>query len=173
VNVALSAGGRIVTVAGIDTELALLLESVMTAPPAGGAALSVIVPVESAPATTVVGLRATDVRMLGTTVSVALCVVPERAAEIVTSVAAAGLKVVTVKVAVVAPTGTVTLAGTVATAVLLLERVTTVAGVDGAGPLSVTVPVDGAVPATVAGLSWTEIGASGCTWRAAVFVTPL
>jgi hypothetical protein len=44
-----------------------------------------------------------------------------------------------VKVALVAPAGTVTLAGTVATAVLLLDRVTTVPP-DGAGLFNVTVP---------------------------------
>jgi len=42
----------------------------------------------------------------------------------VTGVEAVTAKVVTVKDALVAPTGTVTLAGTVATAVLLLERET-------------------------------------------------
>ena len=50
-----------------------------------------------------------------------------------------------VKVALVPPPGTVTLAGTIA-AVLLLDRVT-VAPAAGAGPLRVTVPRDG-VPST-------------------------
>ena len=58
--------------------------------------------------------------------------------------------VVAVKVAVVAPESTVTLAGTVATAVLLLERVTRAPPV-GAGPLRVTVPVTGFPPVTLAG----------------------
>ena len=53
--------------------------------------------------------------------------------------------VVAVNVAVVAFAATVTLAGTVAAEVLLLERVTT-APPDGAGPFSVTVPVELLLP---------------------------
>lgn len=59
--------------------------------------------------------------------------------------------VFTVKVALVAPAGMVTLEGTVA-AVLLLARVTGAPPV-GAGPLNVTVPVEDCVPpTTVVGL---------------------
>jgi hypothetical protein len=64
--------------------------------------------------------------------------------------------VVTVKVAVVAPEAMLTLAGTVATAVLLLERVIT-APDDGAAALSVTVPWDGLPPTTLVGLSVNEL----------------
>ena len=49
--------------------------------------------------------------------------------------------VVRVKVAVVAPAATVTLEGTCAAAVLLLESVTC-APLEGAGPLKVTLPVE-------------------------------
>ena len=59
----------------------------------------------------------------------------------VTAVDAVTTLVLTVKVALVAPAGTVTLEGTVAAAVLLLESVTC-APPAGAGPLSVTVPVE-------------------------------
>ena len=57
---------------------------------------------------------------------------------------------VTVKVAVVAPGATVTLDGTVATVVLLLESWTVIPA-EGAAPLRVTVPVDGLPPTTLDG----------------------
>jgi hypothetical protein len=60
--------------------------------------------------------------------------------------AATGL-VVTVKVAVVAPAATVTLAGTCAAAVLLLDRVTA-APPAGAAPFNLTVPVEEVPPMT-------------------------
>jgi hypothetical protein len=63
--------------------------------------------------------------------------------------------VLTVKVAVVAPAEMVTLAGTVATAVLLLES-ETVAPPYGAAPLRVIVPVDDDPPLTLLGLTVTE-----------------
>jgi hypothetical protein len=60
-----------------------------------------------------------------------------------------------VNVALVAPAVTVTLAGTVAAAVLLLPSVTA-APPAGAALLNVTVPVEDAPPITVAGLTDTE-----------------
>ena len=64
--------------------------------------------------------------------------------------------VLTVKVALVAPAGTVTLEGTVAAPVLLLES-RTWAPPAGAGPLSVTVPVEDCTPpTTLVGLSVSE-----------------
>jgi len=76
-----------------------------------------------------------------------------------------------VKVVVVAFAATVTLAGTCAAAVLLLERVTT-APPAGAGPVKVTVPVEEFPPMTEAGVSVTELSAEAVTVRVAVLVAP-
>ena len=73
----------------------------------------------------------------------------------VTDVEAVTLLVVTVNVALLAPAATVTFAGTVAAAVLPLER-ETVAPPLGAGPLRVTVPVEEDPPLTLVGLSATD-----------------
>jgi hypothetical protein len=64
------------------------------------------------------------------------------------------MEVFTVKVALVAPAGTVTLEGTLA-APLLLESATC-APPAGAGPLNVTVPVEDVPPITLVGLSVSE-----------------
>src|SRR6266403_1747010 len=72
----------------------------------------------------------------------------------VTGVEVVTALVLTVKFALVAPAATVTLAGTVA-AEALLERETR-APLPGAGPLRVTVPVEGDPPVTLVGLSATE-----------------
>jgi hypothetical protein len=63
--------------------------------------------------------------------------------------------VLTVKVALIAPAATVTLEGTAAAVVLLLESVTC-APPAGAGPLSVAVPVEEFPPVTLVGLSESE-----------------
>jgi hypothetical protein len=77
--------------------------------------------------------------------------------------------VVTLNVAAVAFGAIVTLAGTLAAAVLLLPRVTS-APPAGAGPFSVTVPVDGLPPRTDVGLNVTELRVAAVTVRVAVFV---
>ena len=75
---------------------------------------------------------------------------------ILTVVEAATALVLTVNAALVAPAGTVTLEGTLATVVLLLESVI-VAPPVGAAPLNVTVPVEEFPPVTLVGLSETEL----------------
>src|SRR5205823_3716535 len=88
----------------------------------------------------------------GVTVRAADRVAPPPVAETRTLVDAVTAVVVTVKVALVAPPGTVTLAGAVAAAVLLLASVTTVPPA-GAGAVRVTVPVEEAGPTTLAGFN--------------------
>ena len=68
---------------------------------------------------------------------------------------AATALVLTVNDALVAPAATVTLAGTLAAVVLLLESPTCAPPV-GAGPLSVTVPVEEFPPVTLVGFNESE-----------------
>ena len=93
---------------------------------------------------------------------------------IVADVATVTANVVAANVAVVDPAVTVTLAGTVADA-LLLDSVTT-APPEGAPVVSVTVPVDPVPPTTLAGLTDTDAsagaGGTGVTVRVEVRVTP-
>ena len=88
----------------------------------------------------------------------------------VAEVDAATALVLTGKVALVAPSGTVTLAGTVAAA-LLLERETRAPPL-GAGPFSVTVPVEdpSGPPRTLVGVSDSEERTGGSTVSEAVWV---
>jgi len=85
--------------------------------------------------------------------------------------------VLTVKVVLVAPAGTITLEGTLAAPGLLLESATC-APPAGAGPLSVTVPVEDCIPpTTLAGFSVSEEragagGATGVTVSEADLVAP-
>ena len=110
----------------------------------------------------------------GFTVSVALRLIPPRAPVMLTAVAAVTAPVVTVKVALVAPAGTVTLAGTVA-AVELSESDTT-APPDGAALVRVTAPCDVPPPVTLAGLSVNVLrlagGGTGVTVSVVVRLAP-
>jgi hypothetical protein len=153
---------------------ALLLASITWAPPAGAGPFSVTVPVEfpSGPPITLVGFRVSEDRIGGSTVSVAVCVPPPNDAETVTVVDVATALVLSVKVAVMAPAGTVTpLAGTRATALLLEIR--TCAPPAGAGPLSVTVPVgEDVAPVTLVGLKVSADGTGGSTVSTAEMLAP-
>ena len=94
------------------------------------------------------------------------------AAQIVTKVEAATELVDTVKFTHVAPAGTVTLAGTVATARLPLESATPVPPA-GAAALSVTVPIEEFPPTTLMGLSLNEERAvAGVTVNKAALLAP-
>ena len=136
----------------------LLLESVACAPPAGAAPLSVTVPVEDCvPPTTLVGFSVSEETVGsagGITVSVAVCVTPPKDTVMVTVVDVLTALVLTGKVALVAPAGTVTLDGTLA-APLLLESVPCTPPA-GAAALSVAVPVEEFPPVTLVGFSEKE-----------------
>jgi hypothetical protein len=96
-------------------------------------------------------------------------------AEMVTVVEEVTTRVVTVNAALVDPAGRVTLAGTVATDVLLLERVTSAPPL-GAGALRATLPVEGDPPLTLVGFNRSDVRVAGAdcgvTVREAVCVTP-
>jgi hypothetical protein len=144
VNAALVAPDATVTVAGtVAAAVLLLLVSATTAPPAGAPPVNVTVPCEVAPPATLAGLTASDdneAAVVGAvTVNTALRVVPPNAPLMVAVVEAVTDPVVMVNAALVAPDATVTVAGTVAAAVLLLLSVTT-ASPAGAALVSATVP---------------------------------
>ena len=95
----------------------------------------------------------------------------------VTRVDAPTALVLTVNEALVAPAATITLEGPLVTAILLLER-TICAPPAGAGPLSVTVPVEEFPPVILVGFRTTEErvgggGGAGVNVSEAVLVTPL
>ena len=159
VNVALVPPAATVTLAGTAATPVLLLDSATTAPPVGAAAVSVAVPCDEAPPTTLVGLTDSAERDAaggggagGVTVSVAVLAAPPYDPVIVAEVDAVTACVVTVNVALVPPAATVTLAGTVATPVLLLDSATTAPPV-GAAAVSVAVPCDEVPPTTLVGLT--------------------
>ena len=99
----------------------------------------------------------------GVTVSEAVCVEPELEAEIVTLVELAVVMVVTWNTAVVDPAAIVTLGGTVATEVLLLDKEKTAPPL-GAGALMMISPVEAFPPFTLVGfnVSENEVGEVCC-----------
>ena len=108
----------------------------------------VTVPVLFVPPFTLVGFKVrVDTTRTGLTVIVAVLDTPERLAVIVKEDAAVTVRVVMVKVAVVDPAATVTLAGTVP--IVVDEEINvTPAPPAGAGDVNTTVPVTGTPPVT-------------------------
>jgi hypothetical protein len=162
VKIPLVAPAEMVTLEGTVITPVLLLERETRTPPLGAGLLSVTVPEEGDPPTTLVGLNESDVSVgpdggCGVTVREEVCVTPPLEAEIVTCVELGDGMVVTWNAALVAPEATVTLGGAVATEVLLLDRVTTVPPL-GAGLSRVTLPVEEFPPLTLVGLSVSEDG---------------
>ena len=120
------------------------VDSLTALPPDGAGEAMVMVPVALLPAVTLFGLRLMDVTaMPGVMVMLPCTVLFPSVAVIVTAVLLRTnpLFVLTVKVALVAPAGTLTVDGTMAKVLLLLKP--TVLPPAGAGALKVTVPVDG------------------------------
>ena len=99
-----------------------------------------------------------DATLYRVTDKLAVLLTPPAVTVIVDDVDAFTVLLVTVKVTLVAPAGTVTDAATVAAVVLLDFSVTTVPPA-GAGPFSVIVPVLEAPPFTVVGFSTKVTGA--------------
>ena len=161
VNVAVVCpAGTVTLVAGSVTTLEFSA-SVTTAPPAGAAALSSTVPVDEAPPTMGLGANDTKAR-IGNNVMSAFAVTPLKTAEIRTDVVAGTELVVIVNVALDAPAGTITFAGTEAAPGALLNS-ETVAPPAGAAVFMVTVPADGDPPVRSTGLTARPVMASGPT----------
>src|SRR3990172_9923934 len=154
-NVAVVSPAATVTLAG-TVAAALPLDSATTAPLAGAGPFRVTVPVEDSPPVTLAGLTETAASAGGLIVRGVFCV-PFTLPVMVAEVTAPTALVFTENVAVVSPAATVTLAGSVAAA-LLLDSATS-APPAGAGPLKVTVPVEDSPPATLAGLTETAASA--------------
>lgn len=171
VKVALNAPAGTVTLAGTVAIAVLLLDRVTLLPPEGAGPSSVTVPVEVAPPVTEVGLRLSEAMFGGSTSSLTVRLMPPKLAVIVERVFdALVVNVVMVNVALLVPASTVTLAGTVAAAVLLLVRVTTRS--TATMPVKVTVPVALLPPITGFGVAVTDDNVAAETVRVAVRFTP-
>jgi hypothetical protein len=171
VKVPVVAPAGIVMDAGTVAALVLLLDRVTTVPDAGAVPVRVTVPIEDEPPRTDAGDRTSDEAAGGVTVNVAdRVVVPPAMAEMAPEVDALTGTVVTVKVAVVAPAGTVTVAGTDAAALALDSLTTVPAG--GAAMEMVTVPVEDGPPTTLVGLSLRDEAVTRRTESDAVLVVP-
>jgi len=179
VKLALDEPAGTVTLAGTLVAVEFSLSDT-TAPPLGAGPLKVTVPVDELPPVTLVGLTETDDNDAEGGGGGGPCVTvisvnwnaPSIAAESCTVVVWLG-NVETVKVALVAPPGTVTLDGTLAERGRKLWRlIATPFG--GAGPPSLTVPVADAPPTTLVGLTVSDVsgGSVGYNVSSREMVTP-
>src|SRR5690349_13867139 len=114
---------------------------------------------------------AIEVSARGATVSVAVRVTPLAVAVMVTGVAAATAVVVMTNVAWVAPCGTVTLAGTAATAGSDELRFTAIPAAGAAPPITTLLPLNAVPPTVVVDPSVREVSPTGFSVRFAVLVT--
>src|SRR5262245_43137920 len=129
----------------------------------------VTVPLELLPAITLAGSRLNAERVVA---GVTLSMAERLAAWMVTEVAVVTKLVETVRLADVAPAGTVTLGGTMATAGSLLESRTSAPPV-GAASLRVTIPIEAGPPRTLLGLRLNvDRVEAGLTVSVAEFNTP-
>lgn len=131
-----------------------LLDTLTTKPPVGATPFKETVPTDELPPRTELGESVTEERVGGVIVRVADFVCPPSVAVIVDVVCVVTALVVTVKVAVRDPEGTVTDASTAE--VELLDASETTVPDEPAGPVSVTVPIEVLPPLTVVGLKETE-----------------
>ena len=148
VNVAVVDPAATVTVPG-TVALVLNEASEIEVPPVGATPLRVTVPVDELPPRTELGAKLKLTIVAGFTVSVADFVPAPRVAVIDADAELTTAVVEIVNVALVAPAGTVTDPGTEALA--LPDDNETTAPPAGAGPLSVTVPVEEFPPITDVG----------------------
>ena len=174
VNIAVVAPAGTVTLAGICAAAVLLLVRVTIAPPDGAGPVNFTVPVDEVPPITEVGLTLMALPLPlsvgAVTVKLPVVVTPYVPAIVTVVLLATGV-VVTVNVADIAPAATLTLAGTCAALVLLLDSITS-APPAGAAAANVTVPVDEVPPRTEVGLRVTVRSDPVITVRLAVWVTP-
>jgi hypothetical protein len=149
-KVALAAPAGMVMLEGTVAAGVFPLERVTSAPPAGARALRATVPVDGVPPRTELGLNVTDAIVVGETVRFADADVTPSEAVTLTVAPLAVLAVAIGKLTEFAPPGTVTVAGGMTSAGLEEVRESGYPAV-GAGPLSVTVPMDVLPPSTFVG----------------------
>lgn len=164
-NVADDLPEAIVTETGTVAD-GLLLNNETTMPEGPAGPVRVTVPMEGLPPTTAAGFNERAESVATVTVRFAVCVTVPALAEMVTDVDVETAAVEMVNVAERAPAAIVTVAGTVAAA-LLLESETDVPPLP-AGPFSVTVPFDALPPVTDAGFKAKDARVAAFTVRDAV-----